>query len=82
MIDKDEILNNCHIDGRPAKVGEIWKMGIDALQDACAAFYEIETEEACAASVMCDAALVYATNIYKGNEFPRLLVDLIEKENE
>lgn len=72
MLDKDEILPHSHIDGRPATVGEVWKIGLDHLAEACGAFYDIETEEGIAAAIMADSAFRYANAIFQDRD-PRSL---------
>lgn len=70
-FDKEEIIPHAMINGRPATIGEVWKIGLENLAEACAAFYEIDTHEGKAAAFMCDAALTYAEKIYKGHD-PRM----------
>ena len=73
-LEKEEVIPHSMIDVRPATIGEVWKIGLEYLAEACGAFYEIDTDEGKAAAFMCDAAFTYARKVYKGQD-PRMPLD-------
>lgn len=64
-MDRTEILKDSYIDGKNATVGEIWDIALSHLAEACAAFYDLDSEEAVAAGFMTDSILRYASAIKK-----------------
>lgn len=73
-LEREKVIPHSTIDGKPATIGEMWKIGLECLSEACGAFYEIDTDEGKAAALMCDFALTYAQKVYKGQD-PRMPLD-------